>query len=106
MTREFEPDVEPFDLIVIGSGPAGEKAAAKAAYLGKRIALVERSQQSVGGVAVTRVGMVPTKTLRESALYLTEGAGGAARSTVHPCSWSRPRSTSSSASAPTTSARP
>ena len=71
MTREFEPDVEPFDLIVIGSGPAGEKAAAKAAYLGKRIALVERSQRSVGGVAVTRLGMVPTKTLRESALYLT-----------------------------------
>ena len=71
MTREFEPDVEPFELIIIGSGPAGEKAAAKAAYLGKRIALVERSQRSVGGVAVTRVGMVPTKTLRESALYLT-----------------------------------
>jgi NAD(P) transhydrogenase len=39
--------------------------------LGKRIALIERSRQSVGGVAVTRLGMVPTKTLRESALYLT-----------------------------------
>ena len=71
MMREFKPDVEPFDLVVIGSGPAGEKAAAKAAYLGKRIALIERSRQSVGGVAVTRLGMVPTKTLRESALYLT-----------------------------------
>ena len=71
MTREFEPDVEPFDLIIIGSGPAGEKAAAQAAYLGKRIALIERSRQSVGGVADTRLGMVPTKTLRESALYLT-----------------------------------
>jgi NAD(P) transhydrogenase len=71
MTREFEPDIEPFDLIIIGSGPAGEKAAAQAAYLGKRIALIERSRQSVGGVAVTRLGMVPTKTLRESALYLT-----------------------------------
>jgi pyruvate/2-oxoglutarate dehydrogenase complex dihydrolipoamide dehydrogenase (E3) component len=71
MTREFEPDVEPFDLIVIGSGPAGEKAAAKAAYVGKRVALIERSQRSVGGVAVTSLGMVPTKTLRESALYLT-----------------------------------
>ena len=71
MTREFEPDVQPFDLIVIGSGPAGEKAAAKAAVLGKRVALIERSQQSVGGVAVTSLGMVPTKTLRESALYLT-----------------------------------
>ena len=71
MMREFKPDVEPFDLVVIGSVPAGEKAAAKAAYLGKRIALIERSRQSVGGVAVTRLGMVPTKTLRESALYLT-----------------------------------
>jgi NAD(P) transhydrogenase len=69
--REFKPDVQPFDLIVIGSGPAGEKAAARAAYLGKRVALIERSQGSVGGVAVTHLGMVPTKTLRESALYLT-----------------------------------
>lgn len=63
-------DVEPFDLIVVGSGPAGEKGAAKAAYWGKRVALVERSA-AVGGVAVTHLGMVPTKTLREAALYLT-----------------------------------
>jgi len=66
-----EHDAEPFDLVVIGSGPAGEKAAAKAAYFGKRVALVERSATSVGGVAVTQLGMVPTKTLREAALYLT-----------------------------------
>ena len=66
-----EHDAEPFDLVVIGSGPAGEKAAAKAAYFGKRVALVERSAMSVGGVAVTQLGMVPTKTLREAALYLT-----------------------------------
>ncbi|HSV39505.1 MAG TPA: Si-specific NAD(P)(+) transhydrogenase [Nocardioidaceae bacterium] len=63
-------DAESFDLIVIGSGPAGEKAAAKAAYFGKRVAIVERSP-AVGGVAVTSVGMIPTKTLREAALYLT-----------------------------------
>ena len=63
--------VESFDLVVLGSGPAGEKAAAKAAYFGKRVAIVERSEQSVGGVAVTHLGMVPTKTLREAALYLT-----------------------------------
>ena len=62
---------ERFDLIVLGSGPAGEKAAAKAAYWGKRVALVERSEHSVGGVAVTQLGMIPTKTLRESALYLS-----------------------------------
>jgi len=57
--------------VVVGSGPAGEKAAAKAAYFGKRVALVERSEHSVGGVAVTRLGMIPTKTLREAALYLS-----------------------------------
>jgi NAD(P) transhydrogenase len=66
-----EDEVESFDLVVLGSGPAGEKAAAKAAYFGKRVAVVERSEQSVGGVAVTHLGMVPTKTLREAALYLT-----------------------------------
>jgi NAD(P) transhydrogenase len=64
-------EVESFDLVVLGSGPAGEKGAAKAAYFGKRVAIVEQSEQSVGGVAVTHLGMVPTKTLREAALYLT-----------------------------------
>jgi len=61
---------EPFDLIVIGSGPAGEKAAVHAAFFGKRVALVE-SNDLTGGVAVTHVGMIPTKTLREAALYIT-----------------------------------
>ena len=58
-----------FDFIVIGSGPAGEKAAAHAAYFGKRVALVERSSH-VGGVPVSSAG-IPTKTLREAALYVT-----------------------------------
>jgi NAD(P) transhydrogenase len=62
-----DPDV--FDFVVIGSGPAGEKAAAHAAYFGKRVAVVERSDQ-VGGAPVGTAG-VPTKTLRETALYLT-----------------------------------
>lgn len=66
----FEPDVERFDLVVIGSGPAGEKAATQAAYFGKSVAIVERAPD-VGGVAVTNVGMIPTKTLRETALYVT-----------------------------------
>src|SRR3954452_20893754 len=61
---------ERFDLIVIGSGPAGEKAAAQAAYFGKRVAIVERYELT-GGVAVTHAGMIPTKTLREAALYVT-----------------------------------
>ena len=58
-----------FDLIVIGSGPAGEKGAAQAAYFGHRVAIVER-QDRPGGAPVNSGGM-PTKTLRETALYLT-----------------------------------
>src|SRR5882672_10160455 len=57
------------DLIVIGSGPAGEKGAAQAAYFGKRVALVERST-ALGGAGVN-TGTVPSKTLRESALYFS-----------------------------------
>jgi NAD(P) transhydrogenase len=60
---------ENFDLIVIGSGPAGEKAAAQAAYFGKRVALIERGIH-LGG-ACTNTGTVPSKTLRESALYFS-----------------------------------
>ena len=57
------------DLIVIGSGPAGEKGAAQAAYFGKRVALVERAERP-GGAPVNSGGL-PAKTLRETALYLT-----------------------------------
>jgi len=56
-----------YDLIVIGSGPAGEKGAAQAAFLGKRVAIVERSSR-VGGAGIN-TGTVPSKTLREAALY-------------------------------------
>ena len=62
-------DVERFDLLVLGSGPAGEKGAAQAAYFGKRVALVERWAEP-GGVSV-HTGTLPSKTLREAALYLT-----------------------------------
>ena len=58
-----------YDLIVIGSGPAGEKGAAQAAYFGKRVALIERA--SVPGGACVNTGTVPSKTLRESALHLS-----------------------------------
>ena len=61
--------MEQFDLIVIGSGPAGEKGAAQAAYFGKRVALIE-SRAELGGAGVN-TGTVPSKTLRESALYFS-----------------------------------
>jgi len=58
-----------YDLIVIGSGPAGEKGAAQAAYFGKRVAMVER-EPVLGGASVN-TGTIPSKTLRESALHLS-----------------------------------
>ncbi|HEX6539308.1 MAG TPA: Si-specific NAD(P)(+) transhydrogenase [Candidatus Dormibacteraeota bacterium] len=61
--------IETYDVIVIGSGPAGEKAAAHAAYFGRRVAVIER-EPWLGGVVV-RDGGIPTKTLRETALYVT-----------------------------------
>lgn len=61
--------VETFDLVVIGCGPAGEKAGAQAAYFGKRVAVVERAEV-VGGSCIN-TGTVPSKTLRESALYFS-----------------------------------
>lgn len=60
---------ESFDLIVIGCGPAGEKGGAQAAYFGKRVALIERAQ-FMGGSCIN-TGTVPSKTLRESALYFS-----------------------------------
>lgn len=56
-----------FDLIVIGSGPAGEKGAAQAAYFGKNVGMVERGRW-VGGIFVN-TGTIPSKCLREAALY-------------------------------------
>jgi len=60
---------EKFDLIVIGCGPAGEKGAAQVAYFGKKVAVIERATQ-VGGSGIN-TGTVPSKTLRESALYFS-----------------------------------
>ncbi len=58
-----------FDFVVIGSGPAGEKAAAMAAYFGKSVAVIERDPRP-GGTVVSRGG-IPTKTLREAAMYVS-----------------------------------
>lgn len=58
-----------YDLVVIGSGPGGQKAAIAAAKLGKRVAMVEKGNM-LGGVCVN-TGTIPSKTLREAVLYLT-----------------------------------
>jgi NAD(P) transhydrogenase len=62
-------DIPKYDLIVIGSGPAGEKGAAQAAYFGKSVALVEK--EPVPGGAAANTGTLPSKTLRETALALS-----------------------------------
>ena len=58
-----------YDMVVIGSGPAGQRAAVQAAKLGKRSAIVERHAE-IGGVMVNS-GTIPSKTLREAVMYLT-----------------------------------
>jgi NAD(P) transhydrogenase len=63
------PELEHFDLVVIGAGPAGEKAAAQAAYFKKRVLIIE-CEPEPGGAAV-HTGTLPSKTLRETALYLS-----------------------------------
>ncbi|PWB74775.1 Si-specific NAD(P)(+) transhydrogenase [candidate division GN15 bacterium] len=57
-----------FDLVVIGSGPAGEKAAIEASRLRRSSAIIER--KSVQGGVCIHTGTIPSKTLRESALYI------------------------------------
>jgi NAD(P) transhydrogenase len=58
-----------YDLLVIGSGPGGQKAAIAGAKLGRRTAVVEK-RHMVGGVCIN-TGTIPSKTLREAILYLT-----------------------------------
>ena len=58
-----------YDLICIGSGPAGQRAAVQASKFGKRVAVIER-QHCAGGVCVDR-GTIPSKTFREAVLYCT-----------------------------------
>lgn len=58
-----------YDLVVIGSGPGGQRAAIQSAKIGKRVAIIEK-QEIVGGVTA-RTGTIPSKTLREAVLYLS-----------------------------------
>lgn len=61
--------MQEYDLVVIGSGPGGQKAAIAAAKLGKSVAVIERGRM-LGGVCVN-TGTIPSKTLREAVVYLT-----------------------------------
>jgi NAD(P) transhydrogenase len=58
-----------FDVLVLGSGPGGQKAAIAAAKLGRRVGIIER-RDMIGGVCLN-TGTIPSKTLREAVLYLT-----------------------------------
>lgn len=58
-----------YDMLVIGSGPAGQRAAIQSAKLDKHVAIVER-KSVVGGVCIN-TGTIPSKTLREAVLYLS-----------------------------------
>ena len=58
-----------YDLIVIGTGPAGQRAAIQGAKMGKRVAVIER-REVLGGVCVN-TGTIPSKTFREAVVYLS-----------------------------------
>lgn len=64
-----------YDLVVVGSGPAGCRGAIQAAKLGKKVLVIEQGKR-VGGVSV-HTGTIPSKTLRETALNLSAGANAA-----------------------------
>ena len=61
--------MQTYDLIVIGSGPAGQRAAIQAAKAGKRVALIEK-RDVVGGVCIN-TGTIPSKTLREAVMHFS-----------------------------------
>jgi NAD(P) transhydrogenase len=73
-----------FDLVCIGSGPAGQRAAVQAAKLGKRVAVIEK-RQSMGGVCL-ETGTIPSKTFREAVLSFAHlnGPRPAGRPSHHP----------------------
>jgi NAD(P) transhydrogenase len=58
-----------YDLLVIGTGPAGQKAAVQAAKLGKKVGIIER--KAVAGGVCINTGTIPSKSLREAVLYLS-----------------------------------
>src|SRR5262245_47532782 len=58
-----------YDMLVVGSGPAGQRAAIQSAKLEKQVAIVER-KTVIGGVCIN-TGTIPSKTLREAVLHLS-----------------------------------
>ena len=58
-----------YDLLVIGSGPAGQKAAIQAAKIGKKVGIIER-KTVVGGICIN-IGTIPSKSLREAVMFLS-----------------------------------
>jgi NAD(P) transhydrogenase len=61
--------VQSYDLIVIGSGPAGQRAAIQGSKMGKHVGLIER-REVIGGVCINS-GTIPSKTIREAVLHLS-----------------------------------
>jgi NAD(P) transhydrogenase len=67
--KAVKPSDFDYDLVVIGSGPSGQRAAIQAAKIGKRAAVIERAR-AVGGVCVN-TGTIPSKTFREAVMHLS-----------------------------------
>src|SRR5687767_2715362 len=61
--------MQKYDLIVIGSGPAGQRAAIQGAKLGKSVALIEK-REVVGGTSIN-TGTIPSKSMREAVMHLS-----------------------------------
>ena len=70
IAKTNESDSMRYDLVVVGSGPAGQKAAIAAAKQNWNVALVERRRELLGGVSL-HTGTIPSKTIREAILHLT-----------------------------------
>jgi NAD(P) transhydrogenase len=64
----MDSSMRSYDILVIGSGPAGQKAAIQAAKLGKRVAIIEKALQ-LGGTSLN-TGTLPSKTLKDTIEYL------------------------------------
>ena len=98
-----DPTAYDYDLVCIGSGPAGQRGAVQAAKLGKRVALVER-RQGLGGMCL-ETGTIPSKTFREAVVRLTALAEDAADRDAAPESGGAARHSPAGQSPPHSAAR-